>query len=156
MRLVTCFDLSRVRLSDLGLTASHSARNRERSFTRRDAPALLGLGLEEMLVQPPTEPACVEALEVRLVLRRLDPHPEVRPSAAHRLHAAELFEGVHGLDRVVEELALVEDPTHPGPAEELVGTQDLEPEVVDRLHLGEEAMAPDVEPPAVTLDRPAD
>ena len=44
----------------------------------RDAPHLLGVGLEEVLVQPPPEARRVEALEVVLVLGRAHAHPEVR------------------------------------------------------------------------------
>jgi hypothetical protein len=40
--------------------------------------------------------------------------------------------------------------------EELVVLQDLVPEVLDRLHLGEEPVAADVEAPPVPLDGAAD
>src|SRR5262249_44698605 len=56
----------------------------------RHAPALLALGLEEVPVQAPSEPRCDEALERGLVLRRMDPHPEVRRDASNRLDWTEV------------------------------------------------------------------
>ena len=80
----------------------------------------------------------------------------VRADAAHRLDRAEVRSAFIGFERVVVELAAVVDAAHPGPLEELVGAEDLEPEVVDRLDLGEEPVAADVEAPAVALDGAAD
>ena len=67
-----------------------------------------------------------------------------------------LRERVHGLERVVEELAVVVDAAHAGPEQEVVVRQDLVPERLDLRHLGEEAVAADVEAPAVALDGAAD
>src|SRR5581483_3784623 len=58
--------------------------------------------------------------------------------------------------RVVEQLVVVVDAAHPRPQQEVVLREDLVPELLDRLDLGEEAMAADVEPPTVALDGPAD
>ena len=58
---------------------------------------------------------------------------------------------LNGLERVVVELAAVVDAAHPGPQEEVLVGQDLVPQVRDRLHLGEEPVATDVEAPAVAL-----
>src|SRR5690606_18268839 len=60
------------------------------------------------------------------------------------------------LEGVVVVLALVVDAAHPRPHHEVLVGQDLVPEVVDLLHLGEEAVAADVEAPAVALDGAAD
>ena len=120
------------------------------------APDLLGVGLEEVPVEPPSVVAGDVALEVGLVLRRPDAHPRVRRRATHRLDEPEAAQRVERLDRIVDELALVVDVAHPRAAQELVGAEDLEPEIVDRLHLGEEAMTADVEAPAVALDGAAD
>src|SRR5207244_9814712 len=54
------------------------------------------------------------------------------------------------------EAAAVVDAAHPRAEQELVARQDLVPQVFHRLDLGEEAVATDVEAPAVTLDRAAD
>ena len=43
-----------------------------------------------------------------------------------------------------------------GPQHEVLVGEDLVPERLDLLHLGEEAVAADVEAPAVALDGPAD
>ncbi len=56
-----------------------------------DAPDLLALGLEEVAVQAPAEPRGHEPLERRLVLRRVDAHPQVRAHAAHRLDRTEVL-----------------------------------------------------------------
>src|SRR5581483_9190457 len=127
-----------------------------RQLGDRHAPDLLRVRLEEVLVETPSEATRVEALEVLLVLRRLDPDPQVRPAAAHRLDEPERLQCLQGHDRVVEQLPPVEDAAHPGTAQELVLAEDLEPEVVDRLDLREEAVSADVEAPPVALDRPAD
>ena len=61
-----------------------------------------------------------------------------------------------GLERVVVVLALVVDAAHPRPQHEVFVGQDLVPEGLDLLHLGEEAVAADVEAPAVAFDGAAD
>src|SRR5437763_10947702 len=86
----------------------------------------------------------------------MDAHPEVRRHAPRRLDRSEVAQRVHRRDRVVVELAAVVDAAEPGPAQEVVASEDLEPEILDRLHLREEAMAADVEAPAVTLGGAAD
>ncbi len=55
----------------------------------------------------------------------------------------------------MEELAVVVDPAHPRAGDELVA-QDLAPDLVDLVALGEEAVAADVEPIALVLVGPAD
>ncbi len=122
----------------------------------RHAPDLLALRLEEVLVEPPAEPRGDETLQRGLVLRRLDPHPEVRGHAAHGFDRSEVRQSVLRVDRVVVELAAVVDAAHAGTAQELVGAEDLEPEVVDRLHLGEEPVPTDVEAPPVAHRGAAD
>ena len=59
-------------------------------------------------------------------------------------------------DRVVVELPAVVDAAQARAAEEVVLTEDLEPQVVDRLHLREEPVATDVEAPAVAHRGAAD
>ena len=68
----------------------------------------------------------------------------------------EVAEGVAQLDRVVVELALVEDAAHPGAEKEVLVGQDLVPELLDGRDLGEEAVAADVEAPTVPLHGAAD
>ena len=52
-----------------------------RQLVDRDAPELLVVGLEEVAVEAPAEARRDPALERRLVLRRVDAHPEVRQHA---------------------------------------------------------------------------
>ena len=60
------------------------------------------------------------------------------------------------LERVVVELALVEDAAHAGAEHEVALGQDLVPQLLDLGHLGEEAVAAEVEAPAVAHDGAAD
>ena len=76
--------------------------------------------------------------------------------APHRFERAEVAQHVHEAERVVVELALVEDAALARPAEEVLRAEDLPPQVVDGAHLGEEAVATDVEAPSVALDGAAD
>ena len=122
----------------------------------RHAPHLLGVGLEEGAVEAPAEAGDEPALVVGLVLRRADAGPHVGADAADGLDQAEVAEGVDGLERVVEVLAVVVDAALAGPHQEVLVGEDLVPEVLDRLHLGEEAVAADVEAPPVALDGAAD
>ncbi len=82
----------------------------------------------------------------------MDAHPQVRQHTADGLDDAEVAQGVAGLERVVEELALVEDAAEPGPNHELVGRQQFVPHLLDLGDLGEKAVATDVESPAFSLD----
>ena len=115
---------------------------------RRDAPDLLGVGLEEVVVEPLAEAVGHPLLEVLLAALRLDGGPQVGDAGADELDRAELADHVHALERVVEELAVPVDPRHPRALEELL-LHHLVPEVVDLLGLGEEAMAAEVEAVAV-------
>ena len=74
----------------------------------------------------------------------------------NRLDEAEVAQAFHGSQRIVVELAVVVDAAHAGPHQEILVGQDLVPERLDFGHLGEEAVAADVEAPAVALDGPAD
>ncbi len=123
---------------------------------RGDSPYLLVVGLEEVLVQAPAEPRRDESLEGVAVLGLAHAHPEVRRDAARRFHRPEIAQRVHRDERVVVELALVEDAALAGPAEEVLRAEDLPPQIVDGVHLGEEAVATEVETPPVTLDGPTD
>ena len=127
----------------LGRRALSTALNSERFLMRwaaqsawisvgRDAPDLLGVGLEEGPVEAPAEAGGDPALEVVLVLGRPDPHPEVGQHAEERLDEAEVAQRVEGLERVVEVLAVVVDPAHPGPEHEVLVVEDLVPELLDR------------------------
>ncbi len=68
----------------------------------------------------------------------------------------EVGQGVPEPDRVVVELAAVVDAAEARAQQEFVRGEHLVPEVLDRSHLGEEPVTAEVEPPSVTLDRPAD
>ena len=166
MRLVTCLPLSR-RAEELGAQRlPHRGPQRHaldplcapvgRDLRCRDAPHLLVVGLEEVVVEAPAVVGDHVALERVLVLRGPHLGPQVREPAEDRFERAEVLERVHRLDRVVVQLAAVVDAAHARSAQELVGAEDLEPEVVDRLHLGEEAVATDVEAPTVAFRGAAD
>ncbi len=167
MRLVTTFDLSRPGASRFGVSASSIAWNSERSLMRcapqsdgelrrGDAPHLLVVRLEEVLVEPPTEPRRDEPFEGVWFFgwwTRTQRYDATQRTASTGPRLRSTFIGD---ERVVVELALVEDAALPRPAEEVLLAEDLPPEVVDRADLGEEAVAADVEAPAVALDGATD
>ena len=55
-----------------------------------NAPHFLGVGLEEVAIEPPAELRGDVPLAGREVLRRTDPHPEVRQNAPDRLEDTEV------------------------------------------------------------------
>ena len=114
----------------------------------RHAPHLLGVGHEEVLVEPLAEAVGDPLLEVVLAALGLDRGPQVGEQAARELDRAELLDHVLAVERVVEELAAPVDPRHARPAQELL-LHHLVPEVVDLLGLGEEAVAAEIEAVAV-------
>jgi hypothetical protein len=118
---------------------------------RGHAPHLLGVGLEEVAVQALAEAVGDPLLEVVLAALGLDRGPQVGQAAEHDLDRAELADDVGALEGVVEVAAAPEDARHAGTHEELVA-HDLEPEVVDLLVLGEEAVPAEVEAVAVRVD----
>ena len=118
-------------------------------------PDLLGVGLEEDLEEDAAEAVDDPVLEAPLGPDRPQPRLDVARQDAGRAHRAELPEGVGRLERVVEELAVVVDAAQPRPGDELVA-EDLAPDAVDLVALGEEAVAADVEPIALVLVGPAD
>ena len=120
------------------------------------APQLFVVGLEEVLVEAPSESSGDPPFEGRLIFRRVDARPHVRRHAEERLPDAEVPERVRRLQRVVVVLTLVVDAAHSWPKHEVFVGQDLVPEGLDLFDLGEEAMAADVETPTVSLDGAAD
>ena len=110
----------------------------------RDAPDLLGVALEEVVVEAPAEAVGDPLLEVLLLALGLDDRPQVGEAGAHELDRAELLDHVRAVERVVEELAVPVDARHARPLEELL-LHHLVPEVVDLLGLGEEAVAAEIE-----------
>src|SRR5206468_4391847 len=96
------------------------------------------------------------SLEGALVLGRPDSRPQVGHDAEKRLPDAEVLQGVGRLEGVVVVLAVVVDAAHAGPEHEVLVLEDLVPQSLDLLHLREEAVAADVEAPAVALDGAAD
>ena len=112
------------------------------------APHLLGVGHEEVLVEPLAEAVGDPLLEVVLATVGRDRGPQVGEQAARELDRAELLDDVLPVERVVEELAAPVDARHARTAEELL-LHHLVPEVVDLLGLGEEAVAAQVEAVAV-------
>ena len=123
-----------------------------RQLFRADAPHLFRVGLEEDAVEAPAELVAHPLFERPRVLDREHASPEVARKAAHSLDRAQVPKGVHSLDRVSEEPAAVVDAREPAPVQQL-GAEDLRPQLLDLVVLGEEAVAADVEPVAVVLDR---
>ena len=116
-----------------------------------DAPHLLGVALEEVGVEALAEAVGDPGLEVVLAALGLDRGPHVAQRAAHELDRAELLDDVGALERVVEVAPAPVDARHARAHEELVA-HDLEPEVVDLLALGEEAVPAEVEAVALGVD----
>ena len=124
--------------------AAHSAR----TSVAGHAPHLLGVGHEEVLVEPLAEAVGDPLLEVVLAALGRDRGPQVGQQAARELDRAELLDDVLPVERVVEELAAPVDARHAGATEELL-LHHLVPEVVDLFGLGEEAVAAQIEAVAV-------
>ncbi len=120
--------------------AAHSARISEVGH----APHLLGVGLEEEVEQALAEAVGHPLLEGVLAALGLDLRPHVGQERARQLDRAELLDHVRPAQRVVEELLVPVDARHARALEELLA-HDLVPEVVDLLHLREEAVAAEVE-----------
>ena len=114
----------------------------------RDAPHLLGVGLEEVLVEPLAEAVGDPLLDVVLLALGLHLRPQVGEPRADQLDRAELAHDVHAVERIREELAVPEDPRHARAQQELL-LHHLVPEIVDLLGLGEEAMPTQIEAVAV-------
>ena len=101
-----------------------------------------------MLVEPLAEAVGDPLLEVLLLALGLERGPQVGEAGADELDRAELAHDVHAVERVLEELAVPEDPRLARALQELL-LHDLVPELVDLVALGEEAVAAEVEPVAV-------
>ena len=83
------------------------------------APDLLGVGLEEDLEELAAEPIDDPVLEGPLGPDRPQAGLEVAQQDAGGANGAELPEGVDGLERVMEELAVVVDAAQPRAGDEL-------------------------------------
>ena len=76
-------------------------------------PDFLGVRLEEDLEKLAAEPVDDPVLEAPLGLDRREPGLDVAGQDAAERTKPELPEGVDGLERIVEELAVVVDPAQP-------------------------------------------
>ena len=121
----------------------------------RHPPDLLGVRLEEDLEELAAEAVDDPILDAPLGLDRGQPGLEVARHDPERAQEAQLPERIDGLERIMEELAVVVDPAEPRPSEQLVA-QDLAPEPVDLVALREEPVSADVEAIAFVLVGPAD
>ena len=151
-------------LSLLPKNADQAARKNDRFLIRwaaqsarisdvGHAPDLLRVRLEELVEEPAPEAVGDPLLVGVLLALRLDRRPEVGEERLREVDRAELLHHVRAAQRVVEELraplaVAPVDPRHPRALEELLA-HDLVPEVVDLLHLREEAVAAEVEAVAV-------
>ncbi len=127
-----------------------------RELVDRHTPKFLVVRLEEVIIETPAEAGDDPALEGGLVLGRADARPDVGHHAAEGLDDAEVGQRVGGLERVIVVLAVIVNAAHARAQHEVFVGQDLVPERLDFLHFREEAVATDIETPAVALDRPAD
>ena len=144
IRLVTALDASRARRNRFGFSASHTARDdREVLHALRapvggelrdgHAPHLLGVGLEEVVGRAATRSATRRSPRGCPGSSAGGRAPTAYDSdAAHRLDRAEVAQHVHRNERVVVELAAVEDAALARPVEHGLGREDLVPELVDR------------------------
>ncbi len=86
---------------------------------------------------------------------RLGPRGGIAQHAGRRVENAHVLQGVGGLERIVVELAAVEDARHARAGEHRL-IEHFVPQQFDFLHLGEEAMAADVKAIAFTFDGSGD
>src|SRR5215472_8130558 len=116
---------------------------------RRHSPDFLCVRLEEDAVKPPTEASGYPALERRLIPRWVDLGPGVRQEATHCLAQPQPLQSVEGAQRIVKHVAVVIDTAHAGTEQEVLGSKDLVPQILDSAHFGEEAMTADVKTPPI-------
>ena len=119
-----------------------------RISSRGHAPDLLGVGLEELVEEPAAEAVHDPLLERVLLALGRDPRPQVGEERLGQVDRPQLLDHVRAAQRIVQELVVPVDPRHARALQELLA-HDLVPEVVDLLHLGEEAVAAEVEAVAV-------
>src|SRR5713101_303804 len=117
-----------------------------------DPPYLLCVGLEEDVVEPPAELVSGPVLEAARVLDRRHPRLHVAGHAAERLDRSQVPQRVGRLDWIGEVPAAVVDPRQPAASQHL-RAEDLRPQVLNLLVLGEETVTTDVEAVALVLDR---
>ncbi|CAB4882193.1 unannotated protein [freshwater metagenome] len=114
----------------------------------RHTPDLLGVGAEEDLVETTAEAAGDPLLEGVLRTSRTQPRRGVAEPTARELRGTELAHELRRRERVVDEAAAVEDPREARTLEQLVA-EDLVPELLDLGGFRVEAVAAEIEPPAV-------
>src|SRR5271163_2268031 len=95
------------------------------------APHLLGIGLEEVVVQTPPEPGDQPAFVHVLALRWSHPGPGVAENAPGGLDDTKIAESIGGLQGIVVELAAVVDPALAWPEHEILVGEHLVPEFLD-------------------------
>ena len=115
------------------------------------APHLLGVGLEEDLVEAAAEPVDHPVLEGALVADGSEPRRRVAHADAGGLERPQAEQRVDRPERVVEEAAAVVDARHAIALEEVLAEQ-LVPHLANARDLGEEAVAADVEAVAAVVD----
>src|SRR5665213_924043 len=123
-----------------------------RKLCGADPPHLFGVGLEKDAVEAPSELVAHPILEAPRIWDRRDTRSGVAGQAPDGLHKTEVPKCIRRLKRVGEKAVPVIDARQAISRQHL-GTKDLGPEVLDLLVLREEAVAADVEPIAVVLDR---
>ena len=121
----------------------------------RHAPHLLGVGLEEDLVEPPAEAVGHPLLEVAFLAVWREARAEVAQTHSHRFQGTQAEEGVHRLQRIVEELAPIVDAGEARTHQHFL-VEDLVPQRFDLRQLAEEAVPPDVESIALVHRGPGD
>ncbi len=111
-------------------------------FLGADAPDLFGVSLEKRPKQSTTKAIDHPLLKRVFLLVRKNAPAAIAGHEPHALVDAQVFEGVAGLERIVEELLVVEDAAQAGPAHELLAPfgQNLDPQRLDFFAFGKEAM----------------
>src|SRR5262249_8544124 len=116
----------------------------------RNAPDLLGVGLEEDLVQPVPKAVRHPLLEAGLFGRRPETGFGVTQADQQGFERSEAGERIQRLQRVIEEMAAIMDARQPRSAEKVLA-EDLVPQAVDQRYFRKEAMAADVKAVAAIL-----
>ena len=118
----------------------------------RNSPDFFRIRLEKSSVEPPPKPSHQPILIVALILGWSKLCPNVGQHAANRFDHSKIFQSVRCFQWIVVVLPLVENATHPRAKKKVFIRQDLMPQVLYFRNFGEEPVAADVKPPAVTLD----
>ena len=121
----------------------------------RNTPDLLGVGLEEHFKQAPPRSLHHPVFKGLVGSRCKQARMRVAPYNSHRLNDTQATKSIDAPQRVMEEAIIIEDPGEPVALQQLVAHQLL-PNLLNFLHLAEEAVPTDIKPVAAIIHGPAD